>query len=579
MLIYNFQKEFIGIDEKDLKTLGFKNLGELRTEVTDFADLFVKTPGFIHNFKHVHWIDFITCADSNEESKVIINVNNKNYRCIIQISTAYLIDNPTSKSFIINLHNLRELSHKESESIAGDIIQREAPVATQAAKQIFNTPEHSDSFEEEISQEQEIETPSSSEALVVDDYDAPLEIDISEEDEVLLTVDDFDDDLVTPQHENGIQEDLQAPLEISFDDDLDDDLMLDVSSDVHEISTVEPLTQTVQESFENGYVYDPSVASEELGLPLDLIEEFIQDFIEQAKEFKDDLYNAVEEGNFDNLKILSHKLKGVAANLRIEDALEALTTANTSSDFNEITISLDTLYNIVAKLAGEEINVEKEIVPEIQEDAPLDLDFKEEEEEEEDLYSDPIEVEDYQVPEKIEIPELADDTFLAVPDVTTLEIEDDELDLSLDLDEEITLDIEEDEEITLDIEEDTLEDEELTLDLSEEIVEDEIPTAINIEYSKESVASEIGLEIESFNELFGDFTRESNALITSMTQAVEKEDFSLCSSEAVKLKGMSDNMRITGYENELETLIHSQDSDEISTALKTVDAILAQLSK
>jgi len=59
MLIYNFQKEFLGIDAKDLQELGYHDLSSLRSEVTDFADLFVKTPGYIHNFQHVHWIDFI----------------------------------------------------------------------------------------------------------------------------------------------------------------------------------------------------------------------------------------------------------------------------------------------------------------------------------------------------------------------------------------------------------------------------------------------------------------------------------------------------------------------------------------
>ena len=280
------------------------------------------------------------------------------------------------------------------------------------------------------------------------------------------------------------EDDYNAPLEIS----LDDDLILDVE----EIDSVEPRSQVVQENFDNGYVYDPTVASKELGLPLDIVEEFIQDFIEQAKEFKDDLYKSVDEDDFDNLKMLSHKLKGVAANLRIEDALEeleALTVANTSSDLNEATKRLDTLCKIVAKLSGEEISIKKEI--------------------------------------------------------------------TLDLDEEDTVN------------------ETLTLDLEE----DEITTAVAVEYSKDTLASKIGLDIDSFNELFSDFTRESNILVKSMTQAVEKEDFSLCSSEAIKLKGMSDNMHITGYENEIETLMHSQDSAELSTALKTVDAILTQLSE
>ena len=73
MLIYNYKKEFLGIDEADLEALGLNNLEELRSESADFADLFVKTPGHIHNFKHVHWIDYVTNKDG-AEAKVIIHI-------------------------------------------------------------------------------------------------------------------------------------------------------------------------------------------------------------------------------------------------------------------------------------------------------------------------------------------------------------------------------------------------------------------------------------------------------------------------------------------------------------------------
>jgi len=619
MLIYNFQKEFIGIDEKDLKTLGFKNLGELRTEVTDFADLFVKTPGFIHNFKHVHWIDFITCADSNEESKVIINVNNNNYRAIIHISTAYLIDNPTSKSYIINLQNLRELTHKESENIAGDIIQREPVQAVAPAKAIFNTPEYTNTFVND--EDNSFQEESSNDTLIVDDYDSPLNVDIK--DEMELPIDDFDKEVeeITPK-EIEKEEDLSIPLEISFDDDLEDDLILDTSSSDDE-KPVTTVTQVVKESFDNGYVYDPNVASEELGLPLDLIEEFIQDFIEQAKEFKSELYKAIDVGDFDTIKTLSHKLKGVAANLRVEDALEALTITNTSSDFNEITENIEIFYKIISKLAGEEISVEKEIeivdTPlEIKDETTIETDT------DDDLYSDPIEIEDSDVPAKIDIPELADDTFLEIveddnsDEMLTLELNEDDTDnndemltleldkddtddsdemLTLELDKDdtddsddmLTLELDEDDTddsddmLTLELDEDDTDDsdEMLTLELDEDDTTDnsEIDTPLDIEYSKETVASEIGLDIESFNELFDDFKRETNALMTSMNSAIEKENFSLCASEAIKLKGMSENMRVIAYEDELNTLIHSEDKIALSTALNKINATLAQLSK
>ena len=486
MLIYNFKKEFIGIDEKDLRTLGFKNLGELRTEVTDFADLFVRTPGFIHNFKHVHWIDFITCADSNEESKVIINVNNKNYRSTIQISTAYLVDNPTSKSFLINLHNLRELTNKESERISSDIIQREAPSEDLLKPETFN-----------------IESEENLSDTVVDEYDSPLEIDIS---------DDFD--IQEPSVETI------EPLEIS----LDDEPTPEISLDVKDTDKIEILSEPTLKDFDNGYTYDPHIASEELGLPLDLIEEFIQDFILQAKEFKDDLYKSVEDADFDTLRTLSHKLKGVAANLRIEDALEALTTTNSSSDFNEITKNLNILYASIAKLEGVTIDVEKE----------------------DEIY---IEIEDSQVPEKIELPELADDTF-----VETIQFSD--------------IENTEDEELTLKIDDD-----ELFLEIKDST---ETP---QVEYSREHVAKEIGLDLASFNELFEDFSRETKALLTSMTQAIEKENFELCSSEAMKLKGMSDNMRLNSYADAIEVLMTSQDKVALSAAIEDINTTLTQLSR
>ncbi|CAI6147596.1 MAG: hypothetical protein SPLUMA2_SPLUMAMAG2_01676 [uncultured Sulfurimonas sp.] len=350
MLIYNFEKEFLGIDEKDLKTLGFKDLAGLRIEVTDFADLFVKTPGFVHNFKHVHWIDFITCAESSEESKAIINVNNKNYKCVLQISTTYLVDSPSSKAYIINLNNLRELNSSESERISGDITTRELPQTTVESKQIFNTPELSDAFDTNNIEEELQAKPSAK----GDPYETPIEIDLDVED------DSFQEEELSTNLDTALEIDENLNLDdMSLDIDFEDDLSATLEEEPEEVDI--PEIRTVKENFDNGYIYDPKVASDELGLPLDLIEEFIQDFIGQAKEFKTNLYQALDEQDLDALRTLSHKLKGVAANLRVEDALEILTTVNTSDDLNSIEDNLNTFYKIISKLAGEEISVEKEI--------------------------------------------------------------------------------------------------------------------------------------------------------------------------------------------------------------------------
>jgi len=557
MLIYNFQKEFLGIDEKDLRFLGFKSLSALRAEVSDFADLFVKTPGYIHNFKHVHWIDFITCADSHEESKVIINVNNKNYKCFIQISTAYLVDNPSSKAYLINLHKLKELSQKESESISGDIAERVAPTGTTEVKQILNTPDISDDFTHQDTFEPETLNPS----LTIDPYETPLEINLEEtlEDNVIddeyaptdsIEIDMNDTALdVTMDVESD--ENYMEPLNVAYSDDL-----LLEEEDIEPLEKavpVEPVAQTFKAEeiddadYDTSYVYDPSVASDELGLPLDLIEEFIQDFIEQAKEFKPKLFGSLEEHDLDNLKILSHKLKGVAANLRIEDALEKLTIINTSNDTTEIHSNLNTFYKIIAKLSGEEPKNESTVVeestpPEIEEDVEeeiqeITLDFKEDDFD--DIYSDSANVAE----EKEEFTENFEEEIAP---------------LSLDID-------------------DFLDD---TDDTNQEVkaqADDQEYTPIY--YSKEEVANEIGLDIISFNELFDDYIIEANEITTTLKDLIQNQEIQTLKNEVHKLKGMSNNMRIEGFNDALSTLMHSSSTEELLEALSQVEMALTELSQ
>ena len=502
MLIYNSQKEFIGIDEKDLKILGFNNLSLLRAEVADFADLFVKTPGYIHNFKHVHWIDFISCADSAEESKVIINVNNKSFKCRVSIENIFLTDNASSKAYIVYLNNLRELNVKESEGISGDIAARPTPKAAPA----FIAPEVVDAFDD-TTYEEEFQAP----VVQEDPYESPLEVDFDDEDL------DFEEEMQAQEEESYL-----AP---KIEDDND---MLDVG-DLSFDEEIEAPTELVNENYDNGYTYDPYLASSELGLPLDLIEEFIQDFIAQAKEFKGDIYTALDLGEFDKVKILSHKLKGVAANLRIEDALDTLNVVNTASDSYIIREHLDTFYKIIAKLSGEEVAVEKPLIAEKVVEAPKAVEVqtveKEEEDDDDDLYEDLLYIEDSQVPDKIEIPELADDNFLTIDEIEGTEL--------------------------LKIEE---------------------------EYSKESIAAQIGLDMESFNELFEEYVIESKSIIAKMKNAVENNDFTIVKHAATKLKDMNANMKIDSFTQALMILTNSIDKDEIGKAIDDIENGISKIS-
>ena len=153
--------------------------------------------------------------------------------------------------------------------------------------------------------------------------------------------------------------------------------------------------------------------------------------------------------------------------------------------------------------------------------------------------------------------ELADDDFIAPQE------EDEKLDISL-------------------------EEPELTLEFKEEpnmlsATETETKTEMEIEdeqiYSKEKVASEIGLDLESFHELFQDFVQESHAILAKIEDAITTGDYTTSRRQAIKLKGMSDNMRMHAFTNELKILIDSKDKDASIQALKNIEKILAKISK
>ena len=491
MLIYNYKKEFLGIDENDLTALGLSNLADLRAEAADFADLFVKTPGFIHNFKHVHWIDYITCSSDGVISKAIINIKGKNYATIIDIQTIYLVDNPSEKAFIVNLSNIRPISHTQSEKISADILEKPTPITATGATELATIPGsviHSDKS------------------------------DYLDEDSTKVSYDPYEtqDEELNPNVIEDIYE--NSALDLDVDLDKPADLDTDITPDLEEVNEeklseskfVEPekpnkeiIAEDEEDEIDSAfadYVFDPHVASDELGLPIDLVEEFIQDFIAQANSFKDELYESVENGDLDNLKVQSHKLKGVAANLRVEDALETLTAINSSNDGNEIKHQLNRLYKIITKLSNK------------------------------------------------------DNRSDHTSNKTETETEEDEFVLSLKYDEP-----------------------EVSLETSiEPEIEVSQPEVSETSYNKEQIANDIGLDIDSFNELFEDYINESKKLITSITNSIKDDNLNEGKSIAIKLKGMSDNMRIHKFDNELDAIINSSDIGGLNDL---IDSILTKLNQ
>ena len=77
----------------------------------------------------------------------------------------------------------------------------------------------------------------------------------------------------------------------------------------------------VQEKY---FDFQPENAARELSLPVELIEEFIQDFIEQARSETKKMLQAYEDGDLDAIRKIGHLLKGTSSNLRITNLSDTL---------------------------------------------------------------------------------------------------------------------------------------------------------------------------------------------------------------------------------------------------------------
>jgi HPt (histidine-containing phosphotransfer) domain-containing protein len=82
--------------------------------------------------------------------------------------------------------------------------------------------------------------------------------------------------------------------------------------------------------------YSPQTAADELNLPVVLIEEFVDDFIEQARQDKDHLLTSYYQQDMDNIHELGHKLKGAASNLRINELSDILEEIQFCSDYAQL---------------------------------------------------------------------------------------------------------------------------------------------------------------------------------------------------------------------------------------------------
>lgn len=547
MLFYNHKQEFIGIDEEGLKLLNYPSIEDLLSVCNDVADLFAKEPGYIHNFKSFGWIDFLLHADSDARS-AIVHGNGRTFSCTLHVHSLFLAENPSQNGYIIEMTHIQSMSGEEIKPhhVAPTIKQEIKPTPIQTSSYPESSPSVLPSYEHitptTLSEPDVLDVPAFNESGLNDE---PLDNLYAN-----LTLPLSDEELhyeFTPEASLPIEEPTPAQ-EIQPEPKVDLPMLGDVKYSNAEKAFINTL------KVDKSYRFDPNVAAKELGLPVDLIQEFIGDFIQQSHEFKEELFEAVLKGDINNLKILSHKLKGVAANLRIEDAFETLSIINTSSDPVEIEANLKYFYSIINKLEGKELLLsDTQLIEEITPNVSAN----------DDLYAfSPKDSEEPLFPEEksstATLNDMSHDDIysFALKDNDSLIVHEEELSPTINLDEDLTSTSFDNQPI-----------------FSNTVSEPMQP----LNYNKAVVAGELGIEQSFFNELVEEYKHDAMRAAKEISASIGAFDTHAWKKTASQLKGISDNLRLSEISEELAILSQTNDAQEANKASKRLNNFLEQL--
>lgn len=549
MLLYNNKQEFIGIDDEGLRLLNYASLEDLLSVCTDVADLFANEPGYIHNFKNFGWIDFLLHADL-DASSAIVHANGRTFSCRLNVTAFHLCAQPAQNGYSIEMSQIKSIS---GEDFKTHVTPQKAPSheftppSEPVAQNIPTTPlpDYTHITPTQLSEPSTFDIPTTQ----------PTSLD---------DTDDVYASLMAPLNDKELDSFVQESVE---------EVMPAVAKPIPApiVSAPKPIVGSSQYSpaeqeylshhkIQDSYIYDPSVAANELGLPVDLIEEFIGDFIQQSHEFKDELFEAAAKSDFNTLHILSHKLKGVAANLRVENALEALTTINSSTEPVEIEANLKYYYVIIAKLEGKEAPSASTTVAQ----------------------TPPAKKEEIKPSEAISLE--------ALDDIYSFSLKQDD-DQSLLVHQD---DVRKEDEISVNTAEENVPFKKEFFELHDDHNEDELPpkeSAVESEetgtteetilaplhYDVKAVAGALGMEPSFMEELLHDYKIDASAMSATIIQAIKSFDTHAWKNSAAKLKGISDNLRLSEISDELAILSITNDAQEAKKSFLRLTSYLDQL--
>ncbi len=93
MILYDTQKRLVAISDKTLEMLGFRSFEEFTSKVNDIAQLFLKQPGYIHEFRSFHWIDYVLTNSTITHRALLHTKDGKELEVFINITPLNTAEN------------------------------------------------------------------------------------------------------------------------------------------------------------------------------------------------------------------------------------------------------------------------------------------------------------------------------------------------------------------------------------------------------------------------------------------------------------------------------------------------------
>lgn len=301
MILYDHQKRFAGVSSELLEMLHFKNMDELLRKTNDIANFFVSKPGYIFNFKNFSWIDYCLHSGIKEPKVIIQGQKEKQLIADIQITPFFILgqEGGFSEGYLIKLINHKTRIASESEKSIEPLNYE--PSFTSSIT--FNISEPLN----EVKIESSPEVPVNSQKVEVAQPTSMFELNKT----------------INIENTQIVAKPIVS--EAAF-------------------SSKSPQEAVVSTKF------DPAIAANELGLPQEMVIEFVQDFIKEANDYKSWLELARKKQDFNQLKTISHKIKGAATNLRIKNIAKTMDVIHDSNDLDAIEKAITTFYEQVNAL-------------------------------------------------------------------------------------------------------------------------------------------------------------------------------------------------------------------------------------